>query len=194
MSFTAPPDAPGQSVNLLLEIADYLERERVPYLVIGALAAAIHGVIRSTLDADALVSLPVTALANIGQHFAGAGYDTELRQGDADDPIPALLVIRDVHANRVDLLGGLRGLEAGVFSRAVAVPFRNRSLKLASGEDLVAMKCFAGGPQDLLDAQQLLRFADPAMDIDLLRRLARRFGRTAADHLEQILSTASRTR
>ena len=32
-----------------------------------------------------------------------------LRRGDPDDPIPAMLVLRDAYGNRVELLGGLRG-------------------------------------------------------------------------------------
>ena len=47
------------------------------------------------------------------------------------------------------------------------------------------MKCFAGGPQDVVDARDVLAAAATPVDIDLLRRLARRFGRTAGDVLEQ---------
>jgi hypothetical protein len=50
------------------------------------------------------------------------------------------------------------------------------------------MKCFAGGPQDLLDAEHALRMADGSLDVDLLRRATRRFGRGAADVLEQLLA------
>jgi hypothetical protein len=45
-----------------------------------------------------------------------AGFNTQLRRGDSTDPIPALFSLTDAFRNRVDLLVGLRGLEAAAFS------------------------------------------------------------------------------
>ena len=50
------------------------------------------------------------------------------------------------------------------------------------------MKCYAGGPQDIADARAALKRRDAATDLDLLRRLTRRFGRAATDVLESLLS------
>jgi len=50
------------------------------------------------------------------------------------------------------------------------------------------MKCFAGGPQDVAVAQVALGSAQNPIDLDLLRRVTRRFGRAAADILEQVLA------
>ena len=60
---------------------------------------------------------------HLSRAFEKAGFETELRSGDEDDPIPALLEVSDIHGNRVDLLGGLRGLDPQAFARAVDVPF-----------------------------------------------------------------------
>jgi len=49
------------------------------------------------------------------------------------------------------------------------------------------MKCFAGGPQDVADAQVGLGSAQNPIDLDLLRRVTRRFGRAADDILEHHL-------
>jgi hypothetical protein len=54
-------------------------------------------------------------------------------------------------------------------------------------EDFIAMKCFAGGPQHLVDARQAFATADGRLDVDLLRRATRRFGSAASDALEQLL-------
>jgi hypothetical protein len=56
------------------------------------------------------------------------------------------------------------------------------------------MKCFAGGPQDIIDAREAIKIADQPLDIDLLRRVTRRFGRAAADHLERLLGEAAQRR
>ena len=51
--------APGQSALLMADVAESLARHGVRYAVIGAMAAAAHGVVRASLDADAIVSLQV---------------------------------------------------------------------------------------------------------------------------------------
>jgi predicted nucleotidyltransferase len=180
--------ASGQSALLLLDVAELLERKRVDYAVIGAMAAAVHGAIRATTDADALVSLSPSKLGKLGKVFRDAGFKAELRRGDADDPIPALIVVGDRHGNRVDLLGGLRGLDPEAFSRSITVPFLGTNLRIISREDFIAMKCFAGGPQHIADALTAIMSAQEGIDLDLLRRVARRFGRDAADVLEQVLA------
>lgn len=180
--------APGQSVLLLLDVAAVLADEEVDYAVVGALAASFHGSIRATTDADALVSVSVAKLARLQKVFKKARFTTDLRQGDTDDPIPALLTVADKYGNRVDLLAGLRGLDSEAFARSISVPFRGGSLRVIGREDLIAMKCFAGGPLDVVDARSLVETAKEPLDMDLLRRLTRRFGRSAADALEQVLA------
>lgn len=180
---------PGQSALLLLDVAAVLTDQEVDYVVIGAMAASFHGSIRATTDADALVAVSIAKLRQLQRAFKKAGLGTDLQQGDADDPIPALLAITDKHANRVDLLAGLRGFDVEAFARAVTVPFLGSSLRVIGREDFIAMKCFAGGPQDIADARQAIKVADEPLRIDLLRRLSRRFGRPAADVLEQVLAS-----
>jgi hypothetical protein len=55
------------------------------------------------------------------------------------------------------------------------------------GEDFVAMKIFAGGPQDLAGARQAMGFDRAALDLDLLQRLAARFGRETSRILAKLL-------
>jgi hypothetical protein len=179
---------PGQSALLLLDVVGLLEAEKVSYAVVGAMAASIHGAIRATTDADALLSVSVPRLRRLEKSFCGAGLATELRRGDTEDPIPALLTVSDRYQNRVDLLAGLRGLEPGAFSRCIVVAFAGHSIRVIGREDFIAMKCFAGGPQDVADARNAVKTAQQPLDLDLLRRLTRRFGRGAADVLEQILA------
>ncbi len=180
---------PGQSALLLIDVARLLSRDRIEYAVIGAMAAAVHGAIRATTDADALLSIPLTRLATLEKSLQKAGFATDLRHGDMDDPIPALLLVSDRHGNRVDLLAGLRGVDPDAFSRSLAVPFQGTVLQVIGREDFIAMKCFAGGPQDKVDAREALTTHDGQIDMDLLRRITRRFGRAASDALEDLLGS-----
>jgi hypothetical protein len=178
----------GQSALLFLDIVEILQREKVDYAVIGAFALAVHGTVRGTMDVDAVVHASPPQLAKLQKMFDRADFRSELRRGDQDDPIPAMLILHDVYGNRVELLGGLRGMDPGVFTRTVEVPFLGMNLRIAGREDFIAMKCFAGGPQDILDARSACRSALGPIDLDLLRAITRRFGRGAADKLEQVLA------
>lgn len=179
---------PGQSARLLLDVAAVLAQKEIEYAVIGALAVSVHGSIRATTDADVLISMAAAKLAQLQRAFRKAGFTSQLQRGEADDPIPALLAVTDKYGNRVELMAGLRGLDRAAFARAISVSFLDSSLRVVGREDLIAMKCFAGGPLDILDARNVLKAADTRIDVDLLRRLTRRFGRPAADVLEQVLN------
>ena len=178
----------GQSALLLLDAVEILQRENIDYAVIGAFALAAHGVVRASTDVDALLYATRQQLAKLRPQFDRAGFATQLRRGDADDPIPAMLSLRDGFDNRVDLLGGLRGMDPPLFSRTVEVPFMGLNLHIVGREDFIAIKCFTGGPQDILDAESAYRSAQGPVDVDLLRAATRRFGRDAADRLEQVLA------
>jgi hypothetical protein len=100
------------------------------------------------------------------------------------------LALTDRYGNRVDLLVGLRGLEAEAFSRAIDVPFVGEMLRVVGREDFIAMKLFAGGPQDLTDARNAITAAQGSLDLSLLRRVTARYGRGASECLERLLAAS----
>lgn len=179
---------PGESALLLLDAVDVLTAEGVKYAVIGAMAGSVHGVVRASFDADAVLLLAVQQAAELEHTFRAGGFQTALRHGDQDDPIGALLSVSDAFENRVDLLIGLRGLEPAAFSRAIDLTFEKTPLRVIGLEDFIAMKVFAGGPQDIADAQAVISIASRALDLTLLKRLAGRYGSAASRTLEKLLA------
>lgn len=173
---------------LLLDAVAVLREQGIHYAVIGAMAAAAHGAVRASIDADAVVSIAVKEAPGLRDAFARAGFSTELRRGDFDDPIAALIEIKDAYGNRVDLLVGLRGMPMELFDRAVDVPFGGETLRIVGREDFIAMKLFAGGPQDLLDAKQVRQIDTATIDVELLTRIVRKYGSSAAAHLAKLLA------
>jgi predicted nucleotidyltransferase len=157
-------------------------------LVIGAFALSVHGRVRASSDVDALLYVSYSRLVTISTIFEAAEFGVTLGRGDDDDPILSMLVLSDTNGNRVKLLGGLRGLDPKVFSRVIEVSFYGANLRIVGREDFIAMKCFAGGPQDLADARAAFEGAQGPVDLDLLRAVTRRFGRDAADRLEELVA------
>jgi hypothetical protein len=149
----------------------------------------VHGTVRASADVDALLQLPYTRLKELSALFEAAHFGVVLNRGDDDDPISSMLILSDIHGNRVELLGGLRHLDPQVFTRGIEVPFRGITLRVVGREDFIAMKCFAGEPQDLVDARAAFEGTQGPVDLDLVRTVTRRFGREAADRLENILGS-----
>jgi predicted nucleotidyltransferase len=182
--------APGQSALLMADVAEFLATQGVRYAVIGAMAAAVHGIVRASLDADAVVTLQVQEARALRQSLIGVGHEAQLRVGDVDDPIPALLEVLDRHGNRVDLLIGLRGMDPEALNRTRQVAFAGTTLEIVGREDFVVMKAFAGGPVDLADARAVIDLNGGSLDVELLRRLAQRFGRETVNAIELLIGAA----
>jgi predicted nucleotidyltransferase len=179
--------APGQSALLMADVAESLATRGVRYAVVGAMAAAVHGIVRASLDADAIVALQVREAQALRQSLIEEGYKVALRTGDVDDPIPGLLEIRDRYGNRVDLLLGLRGMDPEIMNRTRQVRLGDAILAIVGTEDFIAMKAFAGGPVDLADARAVIDQHRESLDLGMLRRLAQRFGRDAARVVEDLI-------
>ena len=180
-------DAAGQSPLLMIDVAELLSARGIPYAVIGAMAAAVHGVVRASLDADAVISAHLATARELQRELAEKGYGATLRIGDADDPIPALLEVTDPFANRVDLLIGLRGMDPAAMERASEVTLSGFTLKVIGREDFVAMKAHAGGPVDLADARAVIDANPAGLDTRLVRRIAAGFGKEAVRCVESLL-------
>ncbi|NBU26592.1 MAG: hypothetical protein EBS39_13475 [Gammaproteobacteria bacterium] len=172
----------------MADVAEVVTGRGLRYAVIGAMAAAFHGVVRASLDADALVSLQIREAESLRKALADAGYRAVLRVGDLEDPIPGLIEVTDAHGNRVDLLVGLRGMDPDLLGRTTQVSLAGSPLEIVGREDFIALKAFAGGPVDLEDARAVIAQRERSLDLDLLRRLARRFGSSTAQLVEDLIA------
>jgi hypothetical protein len=83
-----------------------------------------------------------------------------LNRGDIDDPISGAIIVKDRHGNRADLLLGVRGMDLDPVSRCVSASLLDSSIRIIAAEDLIAMKIFAGGLQDLDDVRGISRYRD----------------------------------
>ncbi|MDE1920526.1 MAG: hypothetical protein KGI24_03660 [Candidatus Omnitrophica bacterium] len=181
--------APGQSALLLVDIIAVLNKKKIPYAVIGAFAAAFYGVVRASLDADAVVSLLTSeAIIDLCDELRSKRYSVIKRKGDFNDPIAMVINIKDRFSNRVDLLMGIRGMGSGVFSRVKRSKFMDTLIKIVSLEDFIAMKVFAGNPIDIEDAISALKVSERKVDIKLLQKTAAAYGADVLKKLKVILS------
>ena len=183
---------PGQSALLLLDVIAVLNTRQIPYAIIGAFAASFHGIVRASMDADALISLKsgqadVQALT---EDFRKAGLLPSYRKGNVRDPVGAVVNIEDGFGNRVDLLMNIQGMTDAVFSRTIETEFMGARIRVIGVEDFVAMKIFAGGQKDLNDATGVLQVSHDRINRTLLKELVRPYGKGALATLESLLKEA----
>ncbi len=180
---------PGQSVLLLLDVIDVLNKFHVPYAIIGAFAASFYGVVRASLDADAIISLQQSQMdaKMLSDKLQKIGLKITYRKGDLKDPIGAVINAEDNFGNRVDLLMNIRGMTEDSLLRAIKTAFMGTQIRLIGIEDFIAMKIFAGSPTDLSDVDGVLRVSHGRINLSLLKELAQNYGKGVLSKLESLL-------
>ena len=182
--------APGESSLLLLNVIKVLKACRIPYAIVGAFAASFYGVVRASLDADAVISIEGSEekLNKFVSALKKSALKIELRQSDVEDPVRGVMNITDGFGNRVDLLTGIRGMRQDVFERVVTASFMNRMVNIIGIEDFVAMKRFAGGAKDIQDVSGVLQISIAKINMALLKELTLRYGKQELQTLEKMLN------
>jgi hypothetical protein len=183
-------NGPGESSLLLLKVVKCLDELSISYAVVGAFAASYYGIVRASLDADAVISIRghEEKLNRLLAILKKDDLKVVLRRGDIKDPVRSVVNIEDRFQNRVDLLIGIRGMGEDVFERAVTTSFMKKKIKIIGAEDFIAMKVFAGSSKDLLDAAGALKVSARKIDRFLLRKLTLRYGKKELERLEKLLS------
>jgi len=135
-------------------VITYLESRGVTCALIGGVALGVHGIARATLDVDLLVADPAV-LRRAFWPTQGPLRAPAIRRGDADDPLAG--VARFARSQEpVDVLVGRGGWTREILARRQHVRLGRAAVPVVDRADLVLLKLFAGGPQDLLDVQLLL--------------------------------------
>jgi hypothetical protein len=142
------------TMTLLGRVVDLLVRRDIPHALIGAAALAARGVARSTFDIDLL-----TTDAGVLEHewwtpLAVGDVTVDVRCGDADDPLAGIVRIETPADRPVDLVVGRHAWQARAVARAERA---SAGPPVVTPVDLILLKLYAGGAQDVWDVRELLR-------------------------------------
>ena len=162
-------------LDALLEIAKFLESKRIPYAVIGGIAAAVWGRPRATQDADLTVLVPLdqerSFLEDLVRTFPG-------RIPDAIDFARKSRVALLTASNGVslDVALGIPGYQEEMLRRARAIEIEQGiSVQVCSPEDLIIHKAVAGRGQDRQDILAILERRSSDLDLEYVRRWLAQF-------------------
>ena len=145
------------------------------YALIGGFAVAAWGVPRATHDIDFAIAIGTKEPQALAAFLEGR-YDA----GGPDDPLKGVIrATVTVGATAVPLqLVFLPAIFTdAIFEQIEMLSIMNHRVPVVNWATLVLLKLYAGGPQDILDAKQILTVRQPAGDeLTRLSALADRLG------------------
>jgi hypothetical protein len=143
-------------MTLLALVSRTLDARGAAHAVIGATALAVHGVSRATAGIDLLVTDPTCLDAAIWAGVAATGARTDIRRGDADDPLAGVVRITRGDEPPIDVIVGRSDWQTAILTRAARADVAGATVPVAAAADIVLLKLYAGGPQDAWDIAQLI--------------------------------------
>jgi hypothetical protein len=146
-------------MTLLERVVGVLDGSGTSCALIGAAALAAAGVARSTFDVDLLTTDPSVLRPSLWAGLRAEGVSVEIRHADADDPLGGVVRIEAPAERPVDVIVGKHAWQARAVSRAHRP---GAGPAIVQPRDLVLLKLYAGGPQDLWDIRELLRLPEGA--------------------------------
>lgn len=172
------------------EFVDIFEGMQIPYVLMGGMAVAAHGLPRPTHDVDFTISLPRERLSDLYQAATKAGYTVpEGFEGGWVDEVAGMPLVRVQTWVRgksvdIDLFLAESRYQRELLNRKVRVQVEGLEAWLVSPEDLILLKLLAGRPRDYGDIVDIL-FVQGQLDENYLRHWSAALG--VADRLEKAL-------
>ena len=139
-------------------LADLVAAE-VQFLVVGGIACALNGFVRTTEDLDILIDRQPANVQSMLEVLAtfGDGYARELRVEDFGDEEGAVRLIEDFPVDIFTRIGGRHYADLIAHRRvhdgSVAIPY-------LSAEGLIELKSKSSRPRDRIDVESLRPIAD----------------------------------
>ena len=142
---------------LLDRVVAVLDGSGTPGALSGAAALAAAGVARSTFDVDLLTTDSLVLRPSLWAGLRAEGVSVEIRYADADDPLGGVVRIEAPAERPVDVIVGKHAWQARAVKRAHRP---GAGPAIVQPRDLVLLKLYAGGTQDLWDIRELLRLPE----------------------------------
>jgi len=141
-------------LNQLQDVFSSLQRNKVKYLVIGGIAAVLHGVPRATFDLDILIE----ATPENGQRLLDALLEAGL--GTAGLTTAENLLAHEItifkDRVRIDVQTLTPGISFAIsWQRREVMRYQEQEILVLSRADLIAYKRAAGREQDMEDVRIL---------------------------------------
>jgi len=164
------PQPTADKLQQVLELlAGILNERKTDYALIGGLAAAVRGTVRTTRDIDLMVSVPQIELPRLLESLQQEAFDLDvahaIRSWNEDN------LLEFWHGQvRLDWVKAVLPLFQRILDRAKWESIGRRHVRVADAEGLLVLKLIAFRPQDQQDIQAILATNRGSLDLDWVRR------------------------
>jgi tRNA nucleotidyltransferase/poly(A) polymerase len=141
-------------LNRLQAVFASFQQHEVRYVVIGGIAAALHGVPRATFDLDILIEATPENARRLLDALLAIGFGTATMTSPHDLLAHEITIFKD--RVRIDVQTATPGLVfAAAWARHEVMTYQGQPFHVVSRQDLIASKRASGRPVDLEDARLL---------------------------------------
>lgn len=141
-------------LNLLKGVFASFQKHEVKYLIIGGIAAVLHGVPRATFDLDILIEATKENAQRLLDALMVVNFGTATMIS-ADELIAHEITIFQDRV-RIDVQTSTPGIDfKSAWQERVTMQYQEQSLYVVSRQDLIASKRAAGRDVDLEDVRLL---------------------------------------
>ncbi|WP_376793234.1 nucleotidyl transferase AbiEii/AbiGii toxin family protein [Thermoflexus sp.] len=185
------------SESLLSRLAQALDAEDLPYMIIGGQAVLLYGEPRVTRDIDVTLAATPEDLHPIRRVIQKLGLRPLIAEIEAFVRKTWVLPTLDEETGlRVDFIFSWTSYERLAIARARTIPISGYLVRFATPEDVIIHKALAGRPRDWEDIRAILR--KQSIDSEEIRRWLSAFsealGRDLLSPFERICAEESEGR
>jgi hypothetical protein len=143
--------------DLLKRLATALDREKIPYMVIGGQAVLVYGEPRLTRDIDLTLGLGPDQANRVVDLVKSLGLTPLVPNPESFIQETFVFPCQDpVSKIRVDLIFSVSAYESGALERVNRISVGGTIVQFASIEDVLIQKVVSGRPRDWEDVRSLL--------------------------------------
>ena len=162
--------------DILKLITGYLNNGDIPYMIVGGITLAYHGLPRTTEDIDILIFLERSKIKDFIKFLKA--NDFEVDEEDIESAFSEeshFTIFDDRSVFRIDVKGVYDDLDKDSFSRRKKIKFRNLRFYVNTAEDAIVAKLVFGSPRDLDDAKGIFERQKGNLDLNYLKKQCRKF-------------------
>ena len=179
--------------KLLIRIARELNKNKIPYMVIGGQAVLIYGEPRLTKDIDITVDRNIEGLKEIKNIVSK--LNLKILVNDFEKFVKktmVLPVLEEKTGIRVDFIFSYSPYEKQAIKRANHIKFRKTIVKFATLEDTIIHKIISGRPRDIEDIKSIL-VKNPIYDSKYIFKWLKEFDKAMNENFYDLFNEIMKT-
>ncbi|HLG14236.1 MAG TPA: nucleotidyl transferase AbiEii/AbiGii toxin family protein [Blastocatellia bacterium] len=166
---------PSSIIRALQALEAWLDHERVPNAIIGAVGVSLVAQARTTQDIDGVVWVDSDRWEALMESARQNRFSLRVSDPMAFARISRMLLLEHESSSvKIDLSFGALPFEREMIDRATTVVVGDLSVRVATPEDLIITKAVANRPKDLADVELILNIRQ-TVDLSRIRYWVREF-------------------